>query len=203
MTIVSPFLTFPSIGWWLTIIHADTVLLDGQEHFVKMTERNRYRISGANNSILLSIPLENGRDQRSSMADLRIADTDNWQVRHWRTLVSAYARSPYFSHYEPLLQPLYESRFDTLVHFNKAAIEWTIRQLRLGLTIDETTTYIKEYPTGFRDIRHSKTYSYDAPPYHQVFMDRLGFQPGLSILDLLFCEGPSAAAWLRSHAPKG
>ncbi|GAA4468772.1 WbqC family protein [Nemorincola caseinilytica] len=205
MIIVSPYLTFPSVGWWLAAVQADSILLDGGEHFVKMTERNRYRIAGANNSILLSVPLQNGRDQRTRMADIAIANEDNWQVQHWRTLVSAYNRSPYFMHYEPLLAPLYETLFDSLLQFNKATMLWVMQQLQLhlNLALNETTTYIKEYPADHRDLRHMKAYPCDAPPYHQVFMDRLGFLPGLSILDLLFCEGPSAAAWLRRHTPKG
>ena len=63
MTVVAPFLTFPNIRWWTKIVEADLLILDGGEHFEKMTCRNRYSISGANNPILLTVPLVNGRNR--------------------------------------------------------------------------------------------------------------------------------------------
>src|SRR5580704_1002841 len=100
MKIISPFFIFPNIGWWVKILNADIVALDGYEHFEKMTYRNRYRISGANNNILLSVPLVKGRNQHVQMKDVLIHNEEAWQIRHWRTLVSVYHRTPYFDHYE-------------------------------------------------------------------------------------------------------
>lgn len=175
-------------------------MLDGHEHYQKMTERNRYRISGANNSILLSVSLENGREQRLPMNQVKIANTDRWQVQHWRTLLSVYNRSPYFEHYEPELEQLYRTEFTHLVTFNKVAMDWTMRQLRLATKMTEAERFLKEYPAHYQDLRQHKTYSTQTPQYHQIFMDRLGFVPNLSILDLLFSEGPGAGAWLSKHA---
>jgi hypothetical protein len=202
MQIVAPFLTFPSVGWWLQVADCDSLMLDGQEHFLKMTERNRYRISGANNSILLTVPMVQGRDQRMTMAGIHIDNAQRWQVQHWRTLVSVYNRSPYFMHYEPSLSKLYTNEFTLLTDFNCTALDWVMKQLQLKINITETTSYMPQYPVS-KDLRGYKCQHNHTPEYHQIFIDRHGFIPGLSILDLLFSEGPAAGAWLRANTPNG
>ncbi len=196
MVVVSPFLTFPNIGWWMQVVNTDLLILDKGEHFQKMTYRNRYRISGANNPILLTVPLVKGRNQREPMAGVRIFNEERWQVQHWRTLVSVYKRSPFFDHYHDSLRPLYEHPFSLLTDFNVAALEWVKKQLKLPFKTEITGTYHKEYPPEVKDIRAADYASAHFPRYYQVFEDRIGFQPDLSILDLLFSEGPGAGRTL-------
>jgi hypothetical protein len=192
MQVVSSFLTFPGINWWVQVSKADLVMFDKAEYFQKMSYRNRYRISGANGSILLSVPLVSGREQKNAMRDVEIFNEQNWQIQHWRTLVSVYRRSPYFDHYEPSLKPLFENRFDLLTDFNMAGIGWARKQLGFTFEIKETVEYVKKYPPDIVDLRNSKNASAPLPKYYQVFEDRIGFIPNLSILDLLFSEGPGA-----------
>lgn len=176
----------------MQVAHADKVLLDKQEHFRKMTYRNRYRISGANNSILLSVPLQDGRNQRIAMEEVKIFNGDRWQTQHWRTLVSVYRRTPFFDHYEDSLMRLFQEQFTSLATFNIATIEWVKKQLKLKLETETTTAFVKEYPEGITDLRNANSLPGPLPKYYQVFEDRIGFVPDLSILDLLFSEGPAA-----------
>jgi hypothetical protein len=197
MTVVSPYFTFPRISWWMQALKADKLIFDTAEHYQKMSYRNRYRISGSNNSILLSIPLEKGREQRTSMSNVRIYNADNWQTQHWRTLVSVYKRTPYFEHYEPSLEKLFTQQFTHLAAFNAAAFNWVKQQLRLSITTEETSEYIAQYPANVLDLRTEHLAPDNPPVYYQVFEDRIGFQPDLSILDLLFSEGPAAITKLK------
>ncbi len=197
MTIISSSITFPGIGWWEQVVKADKLIIDNGEHFQKMSYRNRYRIAGANNSILLTVPLVKGRDQKSVMADILIHNAEKWQVQHWRTLVSAYRRSPFFDHYEPSLSRLFESPYTHLTHFNLESIKWVVKQLRLKLVIEETATYIVDYGPEIPDLRKTEPKANADKKYYQVFEDRLGFVSGLSILDLLFSEGPAVVEYLR------
>ena len=192
MTIVSPFLTFPNTGWWMQVAGAGLVILDKGEHFSKMSYRNRYRISGANNPILLTVPLVRGRNQREPMAGVQIFNEERWQVQHWRTLVSVYKRSPFFDHYEDSLLALFETEFTLLTDFNKAALLWVNEQLKMNFTIRETDVFVKDYPAEVVDLRKMKVFNANLPKYYQVFEDRVGFIPDLSILDLLFSEVPGA-----------
>lgn len=197
MTIVSPFFTFPDTSWWAQVMEADTIILDAGEHFQKMTGRNRYDIAGANNGIKLSVPLVNGRNQHIPMSEVQIFNGERWQTQHWRTLVSVYNRSPYFEHYAHSLQKLYETEFTALTAFNRASIEWAMKQLKMKPELQETTTYLKEYPEAAKDLRSFKRNESTSFKYHQIFEDRIGFLPDLSILDLLFSEGPMAAKMLK------
>ena len=177
---------------------ADTVILDAGEHFQKMSDRNRYEISGANNGIKLSVPLVNGRNQRVAMKEVRIFNDTRWQVQHWRTLVSVYKRTPFFDHYADSLQPLFETQFSFLTDYNSAALHWVKQQLKIRFEEKETDTYLKEYPQEIIDLRPDKPIAqHQFPKYYQVFEDRIGFLPNLSILDLLFSEGPNAVSILK------
>jgi len=196
MTVVSPYLTFPAISWWARVVNADVVLFDAAEHFQKMTFRNKYHIAGANNSNKLSVPLVNGRNQRVPMQEVRIHNEERWQVQHWRTIVSVYRRTPYFEHYENSLQLLFEKQFTSLVDFNKATIQWAKTQLKLQFEEQEANTFIKSYPPDIVDIRFPKPEQISFPHYYQVFEERIGFLPDLSILDLLFSEGPRSKNYL-------
>jgi hypothetical protein len=196
MTILSSYLTFAPISWWMKVLDADKVIFDTAEHFQKMSWRNRYRISGANKPLMLTVPISYGRSQRIPIKDVGIYNKDRWQVQHWRTLVSVYNRSPFFEHYETGLKPLFEAEFLGLADFNRAALHWAKQQLKLNFEEEETDVFIKKYPEDVTDIRIERDNA-DTPKYYQVFEDRIGFQPDLSILDLLFSEGPRAVEVLR------
>lgn len=203
--VVSPFIPFPNIYWWSAVIETGSILLDAQEHFQKMSYRNRYYISGSNGLIQLSIPLVNGRDQRAAMHKIQIAYNENWQVQHWRTLVSVYARSPYFSYYEPSLKKLFDTSFTFLNEFDLASVNWLREQLKANLDIRFTAQFVKEYPSESIDLRTvlkpgiERQALNNISPYYQVFSDRTGFLPNLSMLDLLFAEGPHSLQWLKEH----
>lgn len=198
MAAVSSFLSFPRISWWIRVVGEDVLLLDAGEHYVKMGHRNRYLIAGANNPVLLTIPLASGRDQRAAMKGLRIHNEEKWQVRHWRTLESVYKRSPYFEHYEPSLKALFDTPYEHLIDFNRAGLLWVKAQLRLPFIIQETQLYAKDHP-GYTDLRNDKNLKLNTPKYYQVFEDRIGFQPDLSILDMLFSEGPRVVDLLKGN----
>lgn len=192
--IVSSFMPFPPIAWWMAVAKSDILILDKAEHFEKMSYRNKYYITGANGPITLSIPLTDGREQRKPMVDVEICNKDRWQVQHWRTLVSVYKRSPYFEHYEPSLEALFHTPYGSLIAFDLATIEWLKKQLKQTFHIEFADNYVKNYPDAIdvRNMKRSKEDVSNAPKYYQLFEERNGFLPNLCMLDLLFSEGPGA-----------
>lgn len=202
--IISPVLPFPNIYWWLQASRVMKVCFDVSEHFEKMSYRNKYYITGANGLIALSIPLVEGRQQRRAMAEVQISSHERWQVQHWRTLVSVYKRAPYFEHYEPSLTVLFENTFEKLADFNLASMHWLKQQLNVKFEEEILTSYQKDYP-GAADLRRNFKPGIERDPlaenlYYQLFSERNGFLPGLSMLDLLFTEGPHSMAWLKTNA---
>jgi hypothetical protein len=190
---------FPSIAWWMAAANCETIILDKAEHFEKMSYRNKYYITGANGPITLSIPLTDGREQRKAMQDVQICNKDRWQVQHWRTLVSVYKRSPYFDFYEPDLEPLFHTTYERLIDFDLASVEWLKKQLKLKCNIEFAGSYIKNYEDAadMRNMKRSKEDTTNAPRYYQLFEERNGFLSNLSMLDLLFSEGPGAIGLLH------
>ncbi len=156
-----------------------------------MGYRNRYRLASSNGPLWLTIPIIGGREQRRPVHQIAIDNRLPWQRNHWRSLVSIYRRTPFFEHYEPLLQPLFTTPFDRLASFNEASIQWCSEVLGRPVLLAVTQTL----PDAFEDGRESRLLFADPsqPSYAQPFMERTGFLPGMSILDLLFCEGPAAS----------
>jgi hypothetical protein len=201
--VITSFLPFPPIAWWQVVIQASSLCLDRAEHYEKMSYRNKYYIATANGKLGLSIPLEGGRNQRIAINKVHISDREKWQQQHWRTITSAYKRSPYFEFYEPTLSVLFEKKYQNLVDFSLDSIKWVMGQMQLTTEILFIDSFQKNYPDDI-DLRHALKPSQedlngDLPLYQQVFQEHIGFLPNLSVLDLLFSEGPYALRLLKRN----
>jgi hypothetical protein len=195
---------FPNISFYKTLIKHDILLIERYEHYQKVSFRNRCYIAGPNGSILLSVPLAQGKNQRTVMKDVRISNDEKWQALHWKTLVSAYRRSPWFEYYEEELGRLYEQPAHFLLDWNLLCLEWANKVVGISSPISFTEAYEKVYEPGngvtdARNVLHpaKKQTDDDALRYTQVFQERIGFQPDMSILDLIFCEGKRGIELLR------
>lgn len=151
---------------------------------------------------MLSVPIKHvGGDQGRQLYQKVVLDnTYQWQRMHWRTLQTAYRTSPYFEYYEEDLRPLFEKKFELLIQFNLEAIAILCKCLQLEMPDGQTVSYQTNL-TDFTDARHlvsaKKEFPFAPKEYVQVFGDRHGFIPNLSVLDLLFNEGTSALSYLE------
>ncbi|HBX90054.1 MAG TPA: hypothetical protein DEH06_01840, partial [Alistipes sp.] len=126
-----------------------------------------------------------------------------WQHQHWVSILSAYKSSPYFDHYAEHIEPFYrrEGAFATLAEWNLALVETLCELLRMPPPA-LSERYV-EAAAGDVDLRprHSEGPAFRAEPYVQVFCDRQPFAANLSVIDLLFAEGPAAVSILRRSLP--
>jgi hypothetical protein len=181
----------------------EEVTIETQEHFIKQSLRSRTQISGANGPLHLMVPRTKG-PERTRMTDVKVHEDGLWRKLHWRSLESAYRRSPYFEYYEHRLEPFFQTEFASLLALNLNSTKLAVDLLGMAFEPEFTSEYQKE-PDGI-DLRnawnkvnyreHSPVIEF--PRYIQVFSDRYAFQPDLSILDLLFCEGPHSMDYLRA-----
>jgi hypothetical protein len=167
----------------------------------KMSFRNRCLVAGAQGVISLSVPLQEGRNQQLPMNEVLIVRGENWRGRHFKSIQSAYNRSPFFDHYRDELASIFEKRSDHLVEWNLHCLNWVIEKLEWKVKVSLTESVIP-FGSGEMDDRRNrvlpKNYSLWNPvKYRQVFEERTGFFPNLSILDLLFNTGPEAGELLR------
>lgn len=195
---------FPNVDYYATLVEYDKLKFEQYVHFKKGSYSNRYYVAGPNGQILLSVPLLHVHRERMAFRDLKICNRDKWQRLHWRTLTSAYRRSPWFEFYEESIQPLYEKKFDYLMDWNLNAFELVNSWLGVSWEVSFTDEYRKKYDQpGIIDSRHfffpGKLSAENTVQYHQVFEDRTGFLPGMSILDLIFCEGKRSLSLLKIH----
>jgi hypothetical protein len=193
---------FPPVSFFSTLFEETYFYLDTYEIYRKMSFRNRCLIAGAQGIISLSVPLQQGRNQQLPMNEVRISDAEKWQLRHFKSIRSAYNRSPFFDFYQDELAAIYQRPFDLLTDWNICCLEWIKEKLDWHSGIRFTECAIPYQSDGVTDLRNRvipKNYmEWNPVKYRQVFEERTGFFPNLSILDLLFNCGPRTSELLSN-----
>ena len=193
---------FPNIAHFCAIVNADEVTFEMDDNYQKQTYRNRTNIYSANGLLQLNIPVIHTQKNRQKYRDVKIENSTNWQSLHWKSLKSAYRTSPFFEFYEDELKPLFETKTDTLLDFNLNCIKTINECMQLDIKMNFSERYIKDV-TDKKDFRHLVNAKKELPMsfdnYTQVFNQKHGFIQNLSILDLLFNEGPNAVLYLESQ----
>lgn len=203
----------PSIPFFQQLLRADSLLLDAQEHYHKQTYRNRCLVLTAQGPHPLTVPVVDGaRSEKIRTSEVEIDYRQNWRHRHLRTLQTAYGNSPYFSYYTDYLQDIYAQKPSLLWDLNLDLLRLVLRCLRWPLPVVLTAEYLAPQapalpgaaPTPYLDRRDFLTPKStpilpepDSPSpraYPQVFGP--SFVSGLSVLDLLFMQGPAAGQFL-------
>jgi hypothetical protein len=188
---------FPSVNYCRTLFQYSNIIFEQYEHYHKSGFSNRYCVSTPKGSLKLSVPLKGGRDQKTAIKDLRIADTEDWQKLHWRTLTSCYGRSPFFEFYGPILKPIFFKPYDFLIDLQLDAFSFLFRALKQKPEFTLSGVYEKTPSPSVEDVRHKALEEF-AVPYPQNFESEIGFLPNLSVLDLIFNKGPQAFHHLSS-----
>lgn len=196
----------PSIQFFSKLLAFRQIIIEQHEHYQKGSYRNRCHIAGANGLQVLSVPLEKGKHQKLPIRKVRIAYSQPWHLQHWRSIRSAYANAPFFPFYSESIREIFLRQPVYLFDFNQQLFELICRQLGWSDKVIYSDGYLPQTDAESADLRGTispkgKT-SDDDPtfvprPYPQVFTERHGFLPNLSILDLLFCTGPQAVELLR------
>ncbi|MEQ9301540.1 MAG: WbqC family protein [Cyclobacteriaceae bacterium] len=192
----------PGIAYFSLLACADTIVIDSHENYIRQTYRNRAEILGSNGVINLTVPVERGRS-RQLMKDTLVDNTSNWQKVHWRSIRSAYGKSPFFEYYADQLIPYYERRYQYLVDINHDLLSCLVKLADLGIDWSYSEQYINTEGIGIQDYRsivnpkNKEEFlgKLSAHAYPQVFGSK--FVKGMSLIDMLFCEGPNTGSMIR------
>lgn len=191
------------------------IVFEQYETYQKASFRNRMMIASPYAPVALSIPVLGGRNTRQPIHEVEISHREPWRDHHLKTLKNYYNRSPWFDHYLPELEEIYLGEPPRLlVEWNRACFSWACKQLSVPAIIAGTDTYRKTVdekewldlrgkltPSNYRETGQK---NWPEPPvYYQVFEEKTGFLPNLSVLDLIFCEGPRAIDCLTADRVQG
>ncbi len=194
---------FGSIAQYAAIAQSEQLSFENEDNYQKQTYRNRTYIYGANGKLLLTVPVkDNTKNGKNRYTDIKIENEFQWQKLHWKSLESAYRTSPYFEYYEDDFAPLFEKKKTFLLDFNYECMQVVLESLQLDSVYTKTSTYqkITNDHTDLRSLVNVKTTTAEPSPYIQVFSEKYGFIPNLSILDLLFNEGTNALTYLEQQS---
>lgn len=225
---IFPTAYFPCISYVARLLADDAPVIEIFDTYHKQTYRNRCHVMTANGVQMLSVPVKQVNGNHTMTKDMVISTVEPWQQIHRRCLESAYMSSPYFEHYYSYLSPIFEQRFEKLIDLNDAALKAILKMLKVKKEISYTSDYVKEADDDFRNVfvkwnpeswmmkvsdgalrlrsatPQSTSFNSATPQatiqksYYQVFENKFPFAPDLSVLDLIFNEGPEAMDYINA-----
>ena len=186
---VLPSAYLPPISWFVSLMSGEPIFIEQYEHYQKQTIRNRCTIDSPNGPLNLSIPIDKSNfvEGKCLMKDVRISTHLDWQHQHWYALETSYFNSSFFEYLQDDFRPFYERPWTFLIDFNEALTAKCCELLDIPFIPQRTETYTGITPTP----------AFPSKPYYQVFQQKHGFIPNLSIIDLIFNMGNESIILLR------
>lgn len=191
------------------------IYIETSENFLKQSYRNRCRFYGADGVQTLSFPIvHEGGTHKQPISQIKVDWSKPWLHQHKKAIVSAYGTSAYFEYYQDELFAILDSMPEKLIDLNTSLLRFFIEKTGLAVDLRTTDDYSRDgiiteadgstaICDDLREVIHPKrpnTILEDLglkKPYFQVFAQKHGFQPDLSIMDLLFNEGPESIVHLK------
>jgi len=195
----------PSIAYFSMLSRSTQIIVERHEYYVKQSYRNRFHILGANGVQQLTVPVTE-KHGKVIITDVRIDYSQKWMNNHWRSITSAYHKAPFFEHYADDLNRVLEKKQPFLYDLSLELLTICLNWLKLEIPVVETPVYKITPTTGVSDLRNTllakkpETHQliYTPQPYTQMFGKT--FVKNLSIIDLIFCEGPGARQLVQGSA---
>ncbi|WP_247234551.1 WbqC family protein [Telluribacter sp. SYSU D00476] len=187
----------PSLAYFTCLMSHDIIWLETQENYPKQTYRNRCYVLTTNKVDVLTVPVQAG-SKKAPVREVLIDYGQDWIRRHWGCFQSAYGKSPYFEYYAPYLEEIYRRKPEYLFDLNYELLTLCLRLIGIKKDIRYNMSYSENVPSNIFDARSlindkkkdSAEVFYKSTSYYQTFGN--DFVPNLSIVDLLFNQGPEA-----------
>ncbi|MBQ9477780.1 MAG: WbqC family protein [Bacteroidales bacterium] len=187
---VLPVAYCPPIEYFALLAKYSCVQMEAWEHYQKQTYRNRCRILTAGGVMDLRFPVVH--DGAIRITDIRVDYSTPWVRQTEYAIETAYYSSPFFLYYRDAMFAILDARPATLWDLDLALIRFFCDKIGIDPRLEPTG----EYLGADVDIHPKHPSAYVPRPYSQVFADRFGFVGNLSVMDLLFNEGPDAISYL-------
>ncbi|MBK8339460.1 MAG: WbqC family protein [Flavobacteriales bacterium] len=197
------------------------VVIDIGEHYERQSYRTRTSILGPNGRQDLLVPITRISGSKMPMRSVGLSYAETWPQQHVHAIRSAYGQTPWFIHYIDEIEMVVLKKYERLVELDLATMRLGMKWLGLRTEVVVAEEYVAgspmavvSPPTVATDNRPPTTDNYadlrssfhpkkilppeitPVPSYPQVFADRHGFVPRLSIIDLVMNCGPEARSVL-------
>jgi hypothetical protein len=196
----------PTLAYFTTLASASEIIVEKFEHYEKQTFRTRTLINTVHGKVSLTIPVESPHAKRV-ITDIKIDNTQKWLNHHLRTIQSGYGKAPFFEYYYDDLSAILLKKFQFLYDLNFELLTMCLRWLRFEKPLKESKLYEKNPGAPVLDLRsrinpkkpEQLELLYRPVEYKQVFGNK--FVDNLSLIDLIFCEGPGAREIIHASNP--
>lgn len=189
---------FGNFNYYISLLKHSNNKINLYQNWYKMSFLNRCVIVGSNGLINLTVPVVGGRNQKLVFGEVEINYNQDWQRQHYHAILSCYSKSPFFEYYSEWMSDFYNMQFKYLCEMNDCILQKicsvykinTPENLAEPLNFSGSNLSVQDrskmwLPNNYEQVGQ-------IIKYPQVFEDRIGFKPNLSILDVLFCIGPTA-----------
>jgi hypothetical protein len=195
----------PPINYLSRIALADEITIEAHESYTKQTFRNRCQIYSPNGSQALIIPINKVNGNHTKTIDVQISDHYDWRSHHWKSLQTAYNTSAFFMYYKDEIRKILQFSSINLFKYNMHVLNFLLMEIGIKKTVKISVDYINN-PSEIEDLRTcikpKSNVPINNPEYYQLYSQKHGFLENLSILDLLFNEGPNTLNYLQSMNQK-
>ena len=189
---------FSPISQYQALLNSNSITFEVEDNYQKQTYRNRCYIYGANGKQLLNIPVTIPKSSKKTKSKDILVENANWQKQHYKSLEAAYNHSPFFEFYKDDLRKIFSKKYTYLLDVNLDTFNFIMDALELFKEYTLSKTYEETKLNDFRNLAESKKkVEISSIPYIQMFDQKFGFLKNLSILDLLFMEGPNSINFLE------
>ena len=202
-TVIFSTATFPPVEYIACMFKYKNVWVEGDENFNKQSYRNRYILNSANGPLNQVIPVKRSHNRKTKVTEVRVDYSLNWPEQFWRAVYAAYSNSPFFLFYQDELKDFFQRRFDTLWELNQQSLYMVLEWLGVDKEIQTSRTFTDKFnhTMDLRYLIHPKSsIVLNLDTWTQVFDEKYGFNPKVSILDLLFNKGPESLVYLKKMA---
>lgn len=192
------------IQYYAKFMMGQPIIIEQNDTYTKQSYRNRCLINSADGALALSVPVSYSSSEKTKTKDVVISQHGNWQHMHWNAIVSAYNPTPFFEYYRDDYEKFYTNTYSSLLEFNDQLLRLTLDNLNIKAP---EIVYSDSYIDGkdmldYRELIHPKRSiqedsEFQLKTYYQVFQEKHGFVPNLSILDLLFNMGNESILILK------
>lgn len=195
---------FGSVEHYRLLAKHPKVILDVGEHYVRQSYRTRTRIVGPNGVQDLSVQVAHDHGSKMAMHSVGLSTVETWPQQHAHAIRSAYGKTPWGIHYIEAVEALITAPHQRLIDLDLASLRLCMKWLGLTTEVEVSETYVEvsgelfDLRTSFHPKRPLPPKVPAGPSYPQVFADRHGFSPRLSVIDLLCNCGPEAKRIVRA-----